>query len=111
MIVRAYIYEENMQPFDMATATNMTNGHTVVADLNGYIELPANNNDTIHIEAMGYVSKNYKAFEVPPRIIMQPAINELPAVEITAPKKKTNWLGIATGIAIVGAIIKYLTNE
>ena len=111
MIVRAYIYEENMQPFDMATATNMTTGQTVIADIDGSIELPANNNDTIHIEAMGYISKNYKAFEVPPRVIMQPDINELPAVEITATKKKTNWLGIATGIVIVGAVINYFTNE
>ncbi len=110
MLIRAHIYEENMQPFDMATATNKRSGQTVIADLNGIVELAANPDDDIRIEAMGYEPEEYKAKYLPPSIIMKPSIQTLGTVELTY-KKKTNWFKRIAIAALIALTIKKYVNE
>ncbi len=109
-MIRTQVYDENMQPFEMATAYNKNTNDGAVADLNGNIELQANSNDTIIIQALGYEDKIYKAFAVPPVIIMKPKPDDLQPVVITYNKKKTpaifKILAGLTGFTILYQILK-----
>ncbi len=90
-------------------------GKGTTTDDEGYATVEAaSNNQQITISYMGFQSRTMTFGNLPNQVILEPDVNQLDAVVVTAPKKKenTDWATYASiGIGVLSILIALSGND